>query len=260
MPGISPPFKPVGIGAAIQAYNVFQITFSQALSDIPFLTGFDDFNITTAGNTLFAGTTDAPSGGAPAGSGNKPLIAAIAGIQGSTAYPALVVTTGNATPNWFPDTSNGVGNTAIGIANHLNGSTDGINLSSAPPGLGGTVTFNLAYKFWQDLTTLSTMNGVVVCQYQYTGAAPTVTWAANKAPGTEVSPSWTPLVAYAAGVAPVSGDTTQIRPCDPLKGDPGGGGDGTYRQTIPSTGAVFPGEIWVKNFYRRNKWITGKLY
>ncbi len=231
MPGITP-FKPVGIGGDTTAYNVIKISFSQALSDRPILTAYDDYTLSTNNNTLFAGT---------AGSGNHPLIAAVSGQSGTTAYPAL----SGSPSGWFPSGPSGSGNTGQGTPNYLDGSTDGIYLSDSTniPGVGGAVTFNLAYKFWSDLTTLDTMDGVIVCVYQYTGALPTVTFSGNS--GTEGVPVWTPLVPYAGGASPVSGDTTQIRPCDTGKGATG---DATYRQTIPSAGAVFPQEIWAKNF------------
>lgn len=228
MPGITP-FRPIGAGASNQAYNVFKITFSQALADVPVLSAYDDYTITTALNTLFVGTT---------GSANLPLIAAVSGIQGTTSYPSL----SGSPSGWFPASAY-VGNAPMGTPNFLKGSVYGILLSASAPLAGGSVTFNLGYKLWNDLTTLSSMAGVVICQYQYTGAIPTPTFFGNS--GTELAPNWTPLVPYATGVAPASGDTTQIRPCDTGKG---ANGDLTYRQTIPVTGAVFPAEIWAKNY------------
>lgn len=226
------PFRPVGVGAATQAYNVFQVTFSQALSDIPLLTAYDDFNITTNNNTLFLGTTN---------SGNQPMIAAVAGKQGVTSYPAL----SGSPSGWFP-ASQSLSYTPLGTPNLLNGSLGaGVNLDTTATLSGGSVTFNLSYKYFNDLTTLATMDGVVICQYQYTGALPTATFYGNQSPGTESVPSWTPLIPQSAGVAPVVGTTTQIRPCDSNKG---ASGTGTYTQTIPAVGATFPQEIWLKNY------------
>lgn len=234
MPGITP-FRPVGIGADQQAYNVFKITFDQALSDIPILTAYDDYTIASNSNTLFAGTTPStPPDGTP-----LPLIAAVSGKQGTTAYPGFL----GSPSGWFPSTAQGP-NAPVGTPNFLQGASNNIYLDTTAPGPGhDSVTFNLAYKFFKNLSTFSTVDGVIICQYQYTGSAPAVTFYGNS--NTEVSPSWTPLVPYATGIAPVSGDTTQIRPCDTGKG---ADGDSTYRQTIPSTGGVFPQEIWAKNY------------
>jgi hypothetical protein len=231
MPGITP-FRPNGIGAdTTNAYNVLKISFDQSLSDIPILTAYDDYNISTVNNTLFIGTVD---------SGNKPLIAAVSGINGvsSTYFNPLSVP-----PGWFPASAYG-GNAPRGTANFLNGGTDGILLDTTATVSGTGLTFNLGYKIWQDLTTLATMSGVVICRYQFTGqAAPNVSVYGNS--GSQGSPSWTLLVPYATGTPPVIGDLTQIRPCDTGKGF---SGDGTYRQTIPSPTAVFPAEIWLKNY------------
>jgi hypothetical protein len=228
MPGIATPFKPVGIGN-VNAVNVVQVSFSQALSSIPFVTAYDNYNASTFTHVLFTGS---------AGNGNLSMIAAVGGTA-----PGVAV--------WFPTVAV-AGNTVAGTPNFLKGTTNGANISSIVPGAGGTGVFNLGYRFPSDITAVLNASGdmdcAILCQYQYTGAAPTITWNANKSPGTEGAPSWSAIVPYTTGSAPVVGDTTQVRPCDTGTGDPGSGGDGTYRQTIPSSGQAYPNEIWVKNY------------
>lgn len=214
-------FKPIGVGANTAAINVFRISFSTALSDIPKLRAYDSYSADTTANTILIGTAYLA----------YPMVAAIGG------------TAPGATP-WFP-ASPTPGDTNAGTANMLKGTTYGIKLALSAPGAGGNVVFNLAYKFPYDVTTLATMEHVVVCEYQYTGAAPTVTFAGNKTPGTEGSPNWVSLDSLAIGTVPSSGNVTQVSPCDTGKG---GDGDATYRASIPSSGTAFPDEIWVRDF------------
>ena len=61
------PFKPVGVGA-IAAKNVFRVNFSQALSAIPELHAWDDFNLNSVAGKIFTGTTV---------NGDKPMLGAI---------------------------------------------------------------------------------------------------------------------------------------------------------------------------------------
>ena len=73
------PFRPVGVGA-VAAMKVFRINFSQALSQIPELHAWDDFNLNTVTGKIFTGTTV---------NGNKPMLGAI----GCSVAPAA---------NWWP--------------------------------------------------------------------------------------------------------------------------------------------------------------
>lgn len=221
------PFQPTGIGGDSSAINVIRITFTQALSDIPKLTAYDDYNANTINHTIFMGTPN---------SGSKPLIAAVSKNQPS--------------PNWFPTGNDENGYMSAGAANYLQGATDGIYLDLTAPVQNGYVYFNLAYKIPTDVTTSSTMGAAIVCEYQYTGTAPTLVFEGNT--GTETSPIWNasgynPLFAQTTGTLPSPGNTTQIRPCDAGKGDPSSGGDGSYRLTIPAVSSTYPEQIWLKN-------------
>lgn len=213
------PFKPVGVGMQ-NAINVFRITFSQALSDIPRLTAYNNYNADTTSNTIFSGTAYVA----------YPMIAAVGGVAPGVS-------------EWYPATPV-VGDTIVGTPNMLQGSTNRIRLSSSVPGAGSSVVFNIGYKIPYDVTTLATMSHILACEYQYTGSAPTLTFQANQSPGTEGSPNWTTIDSLAAGTAPTPGNVTQIRPCDTGKGNDG---DATYRMSIPNSGTSYPQEVWLKN-------------
>lgn len=212
------PFKPTGVGMN-DAINVFRITFSTALSDVPNLTAYDDYTLSAVTNDIFVGTA----------LHTYPLIAAV----GETA-PGVA--------DWFPGSST-PGFSVPGTPNSLEGSTTGIKLSTSSPGAGASVVFNIGYKIPSDITTLSIMDAAVVCEYQYTGSAPTVSFTAND--NTEGSPNWVAIDSKAGGDAPTAGTVTQIRPCDTGKG---ADGDQSYRMTIPDTGTAYPEEIWLKDY------------
>ena len=214
------PFRPVGIGMT-NSVQVFRITFSNSLSDIPRLTAYDTYTADSTTNTIFSGTAYVA----------YPMIAAV----GDTA-PGV--------SDWFPATPV-VGDTTVGVPNMLKGSTNRIRLSSSAPGAGGSVVFNIGYKIPYDVTTLATMSHILACEYQYTGPAPTLTFQGNQSPGTEGSPNWTTIDSLAAGTAPTPANVTQIRPCDTGKGNDG---DATYRMSIPNSGQAYPQEIWLKNY------------
>lgn len=215
------PFQPVGIGGNSNAINVFRITFSQALSDIPRLRAWDSYTADSTANTIFGGTVFFP----------YPFIAAVGEVAPGVS-------------NWFPATPV-PGDTTVGVPNMLKGTTNGAKLASSAPGAGGGVVFNIGYKVPYDVTTLATTDHALVCEYQYTGPAPTVSWYANQPPGIEGSPNWVSIDSLATGASPTPGNITQIRPCDIGKGNDG---DATYRMSIPNSVTAFPQQIWVKNY------------
>ncbi len=212
------PFKPSGVGMT-DSINVFRITFSTALSDIPILTAYDDYTLAATGNTIFIGTA----------AFTRPMIAAVGEIAPGVA-------------DWYP-ASEAPGNSSPGVPNTLNGTVAGAKLSTAAPGAGASVTFNLGYKIPSDVTTLATMDAAVTCEYQYTGSVPTVSFTAND--NTEGSPNWVAIDSKAGGDAPTAGTVTQVRPCDTGRG---ADGDASYRMTIPASGTAYPDEIWVKDY------------
>lgn len=213
---LAAPFRPTGIGQ-VAAKNVFRITFSLALTTNPKLQAWDDENMNTTANKIFEGTTVNSS------------LNMIGGI-GLTSAPGA---------SWFPS-SQAVAK-AVDNAILLEGNTSYCLLSSSAPGDGGTVFFNIDYKFPSDLTPSDNMSHVVAVEYQYIGDAPVVTWAANS--GTEGSPVWTALTTVAKGVA-AGTDDTEIKPCDTGEGN---NGTTNYKLTIPASGQAFADEIWMTN-------------
>jgi len=210
------PFKPVGIGQ-VAAKNVFRATFSQALSTIPKLKCWDDYNLNTVANDIFVGT---------AINGSLPLIAGI----GLTTAPSA---------NWWPASMSA--NALVNVATRLKGNNGYCQLAGSAPGAEDEVFFNIDYKIPSDLAPSATMGHALTIEIQYTGSTPLVRWYANQ--GAEGSPDWVELLPRAQGYQPISGDT-EIAPCDS-----GEGLDGTenYKISIPTSGQSFPDEIWLKN-------------
>lgn len=214
---LAAPFKPAGIGQ-VAAQNVFKVTFSQALSTNPKLQAWDDYNMDSVTNKIFVGTTV---------NGDKSMIGGI----GLTSAPSA---------SWFPSTE--TAGSAVNTATLLRGNNGFALLSGSAPGAGDSVYFNIDYKIPSDLVPADNVAHVIGIEYQYTGAVPNVTWAANK--GTEGTPDWDTLTHGMKGSAPVANDT-EIAPCDTGEGNDG---TGTYKLTIPSSGQIFPDEIWLKNY------------
>lgn len=212
------PFKPAGIGMT-DTVNVFKVTFSQSLSDIPILTAYDDYNVSSVSNTIFSGTASLPI----------PLLAGVGGTAPGVA-------------DWYPATAS-EGNSTAGTPNVLKATVNGCKLSTTTPTAGVSVLFNIGYKFPYDVTTLATMGHIIAIEYQYTGTVPNLTFYGNS--GTVGTPTWTTIDTLPSGTAPSTNNVTQIRPCDTGRGNDG---DTTYRQAIPQTGTTYPDEIWLTNF------------
>lgn len=206
-------FKPTGIGL-VDAINVFRITFSAALSSIPIITAYDNYQCNSYSGRVFVGSAYYPD----------PYIAAVGGIAPGTAA-------------WWPGAYAGV--RAAGTANRLKGRIYAVAISSSVPGAGGYGYFNFAHRFPYDHTMGDSLAYVVVCEYQYTGSAPTITWQANNA-GTEATPIWSTIDSLASGVAPTPGNVTQLYTVDV-----GAASTGTLGR--PSSG-VYYGDIWLKNY------------
>ena len=203
------PFKPTGIGQ-VAAKNVFRINFSEALSAIPELHAWDDFNLDSIANKVFTGTTV---------NSDLPMIGAI----GVSSAPSA---------SWY--TSSLVAGAAEGAASLLKGNTGYCLLDTTAPIADGEVFFNFDFKFPSDVLPSDTMSFALSLLYNFTGATPTVTWFANE--GTEGTPVWTALTDQPKDSA---GAATVIRPSDT-----GGTGVGDT-VTIPSSGEAFPNEIFV---------------
>ena len=188
-----------------------RILFSQALSAIPALHAWDNYNLNSVANKVFTGTTT---------NGSKSMIGAI----GADVAPGA---------SWWP--ASAVNGAAVNNASRMIGNTGWCKLSTGNPGLGDSVYFNFDFKFPDDVTPTDTMSFCLSVLYRYTGAVPTVTWYGNDA-GTEGSPIWTSLTDQPKAT---NGAATVIRPSD-------AGGDGSGDLvTIPASGEEFPAEIWL---------------
>lgn len=201
--------KVANAGNTNTARNVFRVTFSQALSAVPTLEGWDDSTFSTTTREIFAGTT---------GNSSKPMLSAVATTEAapSSAWKPASVTVGGA------------------MANRLKGSTNYVTLSSAAPGAAGTVRFNLCLEIPSDASVPSTtsLTHVLAIRYQYTGSAPTLTWEFNDvATGTEGTPVWASFTSGASGATIKYGDTSVT--------------SANVYITRPATGTVDSGSAWV---------------
>jgi hypothetical protein len=201
------PFKVVGAGQ-VAAKNVFRIHFSQALSAIPELHAWDNFNLSTVAHKIFTGTTV---------NENKPMIGAI----GLSAAPSAA---------WWPAAA--VAGAAVNAASRLIGNDGYCLLSAAAPLADSAVFFNLDYRFPADALPGDDFSAALSVTYKFTGDVPSVTWAANDG-GTEELPVWTALTSQPKGS---NGATSFIRPR----------GAGDANVVIPPSGEIHPAEIWVK--------------
>ena len=206
---MSIPFRPVGVGQ-VAAFHVFRINFSEALSAIPELHAWDDFNLNTATHRIFTGT---------AGNSTKPMIGAI----GADAAPSA---------SWWPTTL--VAGAALNNASRLKGNDGYCLLAGSSPGANDDVFFNFDFSFPSDALPADTYSFCLSVLYKFTGDVPSVTWYGNDA-GSEGTPIWTSLTGQPKGN---NGAATVIRPSD-------AGGDGVGDVvTIPPSSEAFPDEIW----------------
>ncbi len=207
------PSKVVGGGNNSTAANVFRITWSQALSVAPKYEMWDNSStfpaVDAAGATVvkeaFVGT---------AGNSSKPEYAlyctSSAGPGGANWMPASA-TAGSANPN------------------RMKGSTNYVT-DPTTPGAGGYTKFNIAAEFASDAAVPSSSSQNILLQvvYQYTGSAPTLTYAYNDG-GSEGTPSWTTLTPGTHGIRPVNTGTSS----------------GTYKFTLPASSVATTDELWV---------------
>lgn len=207
---MSIPFRPVGIGQ-VAAMHVLRIHFSEALSAIPELHAWDNFNLNTVANRIFVGTTV---------NDDKPMIAAIGCDEAPSA-------------SWWPAAE--VAGAAVNNASRLKGNDGWCKLSDAAPDADEDVFFNFDFSFPSDVVPSDTLAFCLSLVYRFTGDTPSVTWYGNDA-GTEGSPVWTALTTQPKGN---NGAATVIRPSD-------AGGDGVGDLvTIPPSAEDFPDEIWL---------------
>lgn len=201
------PNKATGAGTGSTAQNVFRITFSQALSAVPTLEAWDDLNFNTVAKQIFTGTTV---------NGSIPMLSAVATTNAApvSAWKPAGVTVGGAT------------------INRMKGNTNYVNLAAAAPGAGDIVRFNLCLEVPSDATvpSVTSLAHVVAVRYQYTGTAPTLTWAFNDG-GTEATPVWTTFTSGGAGNSIKYGDA--------------GVAPSNIFVTRPASGVINAAEDWV---------------
>lgn len=208
--------KVAGAGTGSTARNVFRVTFSQTLSAIPTLEAWDDSTFATTAREIFTGT-------------------AVSSAVNGSAVPLLYATaTTSATPAsaWKPTSASAGG----AITNRLKGSTNYVNLSSVTPNGSENVMFNVGLEVPSDATVPSTtsLQHVLAVRYQYTGTAPTLTWAFNDSSpggGTEGTPVWSTFTSGGAGNTIKYGDTSVT--------------SANVFITRPNTGTAQSGSCWV---------------
>lgn len=154
---------------------------------------------------------------------------AFTGTAGNSSKPmfALYCTSsaGPGSANWFPASA------TAGSANpnRMKGSTNYVTDPTTPTSSGVT-KFNISAEFPSDATvpSSSSQNILLQVQYQYTGSAPSLTYAYNDG-GTEGSPVWTNFTPGTHGIRLVNTGTVS----------------GTYKFTLPTSGVSTVGELWV---------------
>lgn len=208
------PAKVVNAGnTTANATNIFRITWSTALSAAPLYQMWD--NSSTYPSVDAAGATSAKEAfTGTAGNSSKPEYALYCSSStgpGASLWLPATATAGSANPNRMRGTTNFV--------------TD-----PTTPGASGVTKFNITAEFASDsaVPSSSSQNILLQVQYQYTGAAPTLTYAFNEA-GTEGSPSWTTFTPATHGIRLVNAGTIS----------------GTYKFTLPTSGVASVAELWV---------------
>jgi hypothetical protein len=201
------PNKATGYGNNSTAANVFQITFSQALSSAPRYEAYDGAVFPATGSA-----TTTTNGIFTAGSGTSGSMLSL--VDTSTAGP---------TSNWKP--TNGSAGTAN--PNRMKGTSYYVT-STVTPGAGGVVKWNEVLEVPSTATTSTTMAHDLLVRYTYTGTAPSLTWAFNE--GTEGTPTWTTMTP----------GTNGLRHC--RTGTVSGG---PYLADIPAAGTQDTTEGWV---------------
>lgn len=209
------PSKVFGAGYTSTRRNVFRITWSQALSVAPQYQMWDNASTfpavdaagTSATKEAFVGT---------AGNSSKPEygLAATTSLGTISGWLPTAATPGSANPNRMKSTVSYV--------------TD----PTTPSGSGVT-TFNITAEFASDssVPSSSSQNILLQVQYQYTGTAPSLTYAYNDnaATGTESSPVWQNFTPGTHGIRLVNTSTVA----------------GTYKFTLPASSTATVDELWV---------------
>jgi len=209
------PSKVVGAGNN-NATQCFKVEFLTALSTAPKIEAWDnsetfpakDASGSTTAKEIFTGTTE------------------------NSSYPELAAWSGGAeSDGTLPGASWHPASPSAGSANPnlLLGTTNYVTCTNTP-GLDGDIVFNLSLNVGYDATVPSTtsMAAIIQIRYTYTGSAPSLTFSYNDG-GTETTPVWTTFTPGTHGVRFVNSGTES----------------GTYKLTLPASGTVDAGELWV---------------
>jgi len=209
------PSKVIGAGNADNT-KCFKVTFTTALSTAPKIEAWDNSATFPAKDAAGATTAKEIFTGTTANTSLPELAAWSGGAESTGTKPGA---------SWHPASA------TAGTANPnlLLGTTNYVTCTNTPGASGDTV-FNLSLIVGYDATVPSTssMAAIIQIRYTYTGSAPSLTFAYNDA-GTEETPSWTTFVPGTNGVRFVNTGTVE----------------GTYKLTLPSSGLVTAGELWV---------------
>lgn len=204
------PAKATGYGSAdAAATEVFQITFTTALSSAPRYEAYDGavFPATGTATTVLNGIF-------------------IAGTGTSTSMLGLADTNAGATApgaGWLP--VNGTAGSAA--VNRMKGTSYYVTAANTP-GAAGRITWNEVLEVPSTANTSTTMAHDLLVRYTYTGAAPTLAWGFNE--GTQATPSYTAMTP----------GTNGLRHC--RTGTVAGG---PYLADIPAAGSQLTTEGWV---------------
>lgn len=168
------PNKALGYGNTSTAANVFQITFSTALSSAPRYEAYDGAVFPATGSA-----TTTTNGIFTAGAGTSTSMLSL--VDTSSAGP---------TSNWKP--LNGSAGSAN--PNRMKGTSYYVT-ATVTPGAGNVIKWNEVLEVPSTATTSTTMAHDLLVRYTYTGTAPSLTWAYNDpVAGSELTPSWVTMV------------------------------------------------------------------
>jgi len=195
------------------ATNVFRITWSTALSVAPIYQMWDNSSTFPAVDAAGSTTTKEAFTGT-AGNSNKPEYALYCSSStgpGASLWLPATATAGSANPNRMKGSTNYVTDPTI-------------------PGASGVTKFNITAEFASDSSVPSSSSQNILLQvvYQYTGTAPSLTYAYNDG-GTEATPVWTNFTPGTNGIRLVNAGTVS----------------GTYKFTLPASSVSYVTELWV---------------
>jgi hypothetical protein len=217
VPGVATAATAAGTNLGVGTY-LYKITFVSGTTGLPLgeTSGGTEFSITTTTSNTNVSLTGIPLG--PTGTIKRGIYRTQVG--GATGTEKLVAFIADNTTTTYTDSS-----------------TDAtVNANAVIPTTNTTcaIRFNLSAEFPSDAAVPSTSSQNILLQigYQYTGSAPTLSYAYNDA-GSDSAPIWTAFTPGTNGIRLVNSGTVA----------------GTYKYTLPSSGVQTvgntTGELWV---------------